>query len=146
VGGQIGDPDNDIVVSIASLWEIAIKCTLRKLRFLEDFEEVMTDEGFALLTITYAHLRMLGDVPQHHRDPFDRLLISQSLAERIPIVTNCRAFCQPSVRTQPFGLPPIDAAVGGERDAVFALRRLARDQPIGDIESDLLGITGGGIA
>jgi PIN domain nuclease of toxin-antitoxin system len=92
VGGQIGDPDNDIVVSIASLREIAIKCTLRKLRFLEDFEEVMTDEGFVLLNITYAHLRMLGDVPQHHRDPFDRLPISQSLAERIPIVTNCRAF------------------------------------------------------
>ncbi len=92
VSDQIGDPDNDIVVSIASLWEIAIKDGLKKLRFLEDFEEVMTDEGFALLNITYAHLRALGDWPQHHRDPFDRLLISQSLAERIPIVTNDRAF------------------------------------------------------
>jgi PIN domain nuclease of toxin-antitoxin system len=54
VSDQIGDPDNDIVVSIASLWEIAIKRGLRKLRFLEDFEAVMTDEGFALLNITYA--------------------------------------------------------------------------------------------
>jgi PIN domain nuclease of toxin-antitoxin system len=92
VSDQIGDPDSDIVVSIASLWEIAIKRGLRKLRFIEDFETVMTDEGFALLNITYAHLRALGDWPQHHRDPFDRLLISQSLAERIPIVTNDRAF------------------------------------------------------
>lgn len=92
VSDRIGDPDNDIVVSIASLWEIAIKRGLGKLRFLEDFEEVMTDEGFALLNVTYAHLRMLGDLPQHHRDPFDRLLISQSLAERIPIVTDDRAF------------------------------------------------------
>jgi PIN domain nuclease of toxin-antitoxin system len=92
VSDQIGDPDNDIVVSIASVWEIAIKRGLGKLRFLEDFEEVMTDEGFTLLDITYAHLRMLGDLPQHHRDPFDRLLISQSLADRIPVVTNDRAF------------------------------------------------------
>jgi len=87
VSDQIGDPNNDIVVSLASLWEIAIKRMLGKLRFLEDFEEVITDEGFVLLNITYAHLRMLGDLPQHHRDPFDRLLISQSLAERVPIIT-----------------------------------------------------------
>lgn len=89
---QISNPDNDIVVSIASLWEIAIKRVLGKLRFLEDFEEVMANEEFNLLSITYAHLRVLGDLPQHHRDPFDRVLISQSFAERIPIVTNDRAF------------------------------------------------------
>ena len=89
---QISDPDNEIVVSIASLWEIAIKHGLGKLRFLEDIEEVIADEEFDLLNITYGHLRVLGDLPQHHRDPFDRLLISQSLAERMPIVTNDRAF------------------------------------------------------
>jgi len=92
VSSQIGDPDNDIAVSIASLSEIAIKRGLGKLRFLEDFEQVIADEEFALLHITYTHLRELGDLPQHHRDPFDRLLISQSLAERIPVVTNDRAF------------------------------------------------------
>lgn len=92
VSSQIGDSHNDIVVSIAALWEIAIKRGLGKLRFLEDFEEVMADEAFDLLNITYAHLRVLSDLPQHHRDPFDRLLISQSFAERIPIVTNDRAF------------------------------------------------------
>ena len=89
---QISNPDNDIVVSIASLWEIAIKRVLGKLQFLEDFEEVMANEEFNLLSITYAHLRVLGDLPQHHRDPFDRVLISQSFAERIPIVTNDRTF------------------------------------------------------
>lgn len=89
---QISNPDNDIVISIASLWEIAIKRVLGKLRFLEDFKEVMANEEFNLLSITYAHLRVLGDLPQHHRDPFDRVLISQSFAERIPIVTNDRAF------------------------------------------------------
>jgi PIN domain nuclease of toxin-antitoxin system len=92
VSDQIRDPDNDIVVSIISFWEIVVKKALGKLRFLEDFEGVMADEQFALLTVTYAHLRLLGDLPQHHRDPFDRLLIAQALAERIPIVTADRAF------------------------------------------------------
>lgn len=97
VTDQIRDPDNDVVVSIASLWEIAIKRGLGKLRFLEDFEEVMADEEFDLLSLTYAHLRALHELPQHHRDPFDRLLISQSIAERLPIVTNDRAFSAYSV-------------------------------------------------
>jgi PIN domain nuclease of toxin-antitoxin system len=92
VSDQIRDPDNDIVISIISFWEIAFKRALGKLRFLEDFEEVMADEEFDLLTVTYAHLRLFGSLPQHHRDPFDRLLIAQALAERIPIVTADRAF------------------------------------------------------
>lgn len=92
VSDQICDPNNAIVVSIASFWEIAIKRALGKLRFLEDFEQVMAEEDFDLLNVTYTHLRVLGDLPQHHRDPFDRLLISQSVAERIPIVTDDRAF------------------------------------------------------
>jgi PIN domain nuclease of toxin-antitoxin system len=92
VSDQIRDPDNNIVVSIASLWEIGIKRGLGKLQFLEDFEQVVTDEEFDLLGVTYNHLRVLCELPQHHRDPFDRLLISQSIAERIPVVTNDRAF------------------------------------------------------
>ncbi len=97
VSDQIRDPDNDIVVSIGSLWEVAIKRVPGKLRFLEDFEQVMAEEAFDLLTINYAHLRVLGDLPRHHRDPFDRLLISHSLAERIPIVTADRAFADYAV-------------------------------------------------
>jgi len=92
VSDQIRDPDNDILVSIISFWEIAIKKALGKLRFLEDFEEIMADEEFDLLAVTYPHLRLLGDLPQHHRDPFDRLLIAQALAERVAIITADRAF------------------------------------------------------
>jgi PIN domain nuclease of toxin-antitoxin system len=89
---QIGDPDNDIAVSVTSLWEITIKRTLGKLRFLQDFEEVLAEEGFDLLPIGYRHLRALADLPLHHRDPFDRLLIAQALAERVPIATADRSF------------------------------------------------------
>jgi PIN domain nuclease of toxin-antitoxin system len=98
VSDQIGNPDNEIVISIASLWEIAIKRSSRKLQFLDDFEQVMAEEEFDLLTVTYDHLRALDGLPLHHRDPFDRLLIAQALAERIPIVTDDRAFAAYSVK------------------------------------------------
>jgi PIN domain nuclease of toxin-antitoxin system len=89
---QIGDPENDIAVSITSLWEITIKRALGKLQFLQDFEEVLAEEGFDLLPIGYRHLRALADLPLHHRDPFDRVLIAQAVAERIPVATADRRF------------------------------------------------------
>jgi PIN domain nuclease of toxin-antitoxin system len=88
----IADDANEVAVAIGSLWEIAIKRSLGKLQFPHDFETVLRDEGFSLLPIAYAHLRVLETLPLHHRDPFDRLLIAQSLAERIPIVTNDKSF------------------------------------------------------
>ena len=89
---QIGDTENDIAVSITSLWEITVKRALGKLRFLQDFEEVLAEEGFDLLPLAYRHLRALADLPLHHRDPFDRLLIAQAVVERIPIATADRRF------------------------------------------------------
>ena len=89
---EIRDPANDVTISIVSWWEIAIKRSLGKLQFLEVFEDVMADEGFSLLPISYSHLSSLEKLPQSHRDPFDRLLIAQSLAENIPVVTNDRKF------------------------------------------------------
>jgi PIN domain nuclease of toxin-antitoxin system len=52
----------------------------------------MADEGFDLLAITYAHLRVLSGLPQHHRDPFDQMVIAQALAEGIPVATGDRRF------------------------------------------------------
>jgi len=98
-GNQIRDPANEIVVSIVSLWEISIKRGLGKLRFLEDFEEVMAEEEFDLLGVHYTHLRALDGLPHHHGDPFDRLLIAQSISESLPVVTNDGAFPRYDVRT-----------------------------------------------
>jgi PIN domain nuclease of toxin-antitoxin system len=89
---EIRNPDNNIAVSIATLWEITIKRALGKLQFLEDFEPVMESEGFLPLAVAYHHLRALERLPFHHRDPFDRLLIAQALAEGIPIATSDRRF------------------------------------------------------
>lgn len=88
----IGHGGNEIIVSAATLWEIAIKRSLGKLQFFDDFEEVMREEAFTLLPTALAHLRAFDALPRHHRDPFDRLLIAQALAEGIPIATGDRVF------------------------------------------------------
>ena len=88
----IADGTNRTFVAIGSLWEIAIKRTLGTLQFPHEFETVLRDEGFDLLPITYAHLQVLEAMPLHHRDPFDRLLVAQALAEHIPIATADRRF------------------------------------------------------
>src|SRR5579862_4623438 len=77
------DPANTICVSIVSIWEIAIKRTLGKLKLdgaLEDFARTLVaDHGFQLVPVEEAHLSRVEKLPLHHRDPFDRLLIAQAL-------------------------------------------------------------------
>jgi PIN domain nuclease of toxin-antitoxin system len=95
---EIGDGRNEIIVSAATLWEIAIKRGLGKLRFYDDLEGVMREESFVLLPISFAHLRAFDALPRVHKDPFDRLLISQALAEGIPIATGDRVFASYGVQ------------------------------------------------
>jgi PIN domain nuclease of toxin-antitoxin system len=88
----IADEGNEILVGVGSLWQITIKKSLGKMEFPHDFETVLRDEGFLLLPIAYAHLCALETLPHLHRDPFDRLLIAQSIAEQIPVATADRRF------------------------------------------------------
>ncbi len=86
----IESQDTTTFVSIASWWEIAIKCSLDKLRLdtsLEDFMADRIDEGFRVLRIEMLHLPRLAALPFHHRDPFDRLIICQALAEDMSVCT-----------------------------------------------------------
>ena len=86
----IENPDTINYISIASWWEIAIKCSLGKLRIdraLEDFMSERVDEGFRVLSIETQHLPALSTLPFHHRDPFDRLMICQAMAESMTICT-----------------------------------------------------------
>jgi len=80
------------MLGIGTLWEITIKRSLGKLRFSHDLEIVVRNEGFGVIGVSFAHLRLVESLPQLHRDPFDRLLIAQSLEDRLPIVTGDRAF------------------------------------------------------
>ena len=87
-------PGNEVCVSIVSLWEIAIKRALGKLRFegtLEDFAGTLeTRQGFKLLQLEVPHLSHLEKLERHHRDPFDRLLIAQAIETGAVAVTNDR--------------------------------------------------------
>jgi PIN domain nuclease of toxin-antitoxin system len=86
----IADPANEVLISIALLWELTIKQALGKLTFPADPETVVRNEGFTLLPIDFNHLRRLGTLPHLHRDPFDRMLIAQAMAEAAPVVSHDR--------------------------------------------------------
>ena len=88
----------ELVVSAASLWEIAIKVSLGKLAALPGLPAVLAEAGVRRLGIGDEHLRRLESLPWHHRDPFDRLLIAQALAEDIPLVSNEALFDAYGVR------------------------------------------------
>jgi PIN domain nuclease of toxin-antitoxin system len=88
----IADVTNEVVVAIGALWELAIKRSFQKLHFPFDFETVLREENFQVLPISFAHLHAFDALPRLHRDPFDRMMIAQALAEGIPIATGDRVF------------------------------------------------------
>src|ERR1044071_5266094 len=79
-----------VYLSIASLWEIAIKVSLGKLEVPLPFTEFITaqlyENNITLLAIKPQHIGLVVTLPFHHRDPFDRLIIAQSLSENLPII------------------------------------------------------------
>lgn len=88
----ISDPNNDIYVSAISGWEIAIKRARDRLRFPDVDRALLAALGMIELPVTLRHAAEVGTLPAHHRDPFDRMLISQALADGLTIVTRDRAF------------------------------------------------------
>jgi len=90
-------PDsNEILVSAASVWEITTKARLGKLsgalEVAADVPACIQSQGFSSLSISVEHAQAAGSLPGPHRDPFDRMLIAQAHAERIPIVSLDTAF------------------------------------------------------
>jgi len=83
----IEDPANEIFVSAASLWEIAIKTGDGKLQVPDDLERAIFAVGFQPLEIRFPHVRRLRSLPMHHRDPFDRILVAQAQHEDLAVVT-----------------------------------------------------------
>ena len=84
-------------MSLASIWELAIEANLGKdlvltLPFSDSVDEVLNVDRMQLLNIIVAHLKRLADLTLFRRDPFDRLLIAQSLVEDLPIITSDRTF------------------------------------------------------
>jgi PIN domain nuclease of toxin-antitoxin system len=96
----LADPANDVLVSTASVWEIAIKRGLGKLEAPDDLPGHIETQGFAWLPVGVEHAWRVRDLPPHHRDPFDRLLVAQALCEGVAIVSGDARFAAYGVETR----------------------------------------------
>ncbi|HAO13534.1 MAG TPA: PIN domain nuclease [Planktothrix sp. UBA8407] len=87
----IENEDNELLVSIASLWEMAIKFNLGKLELGQPFEDLfptqLEENNIDILKINLEHLNILCKLPLYHRDPFDRLIVCQALVEQFPVIS-----------------------------------------------------------
>lgn len=88
----IADPANEVEISPASYWEIAIKIRLKKYALPQPYQAFMESQiaanNFRVLHIEPKHTALLTTMDLHHKDPFDRLLIAQAIAEQIPVVSS----------------------------------------------------------
>lgn len=81
---------NEIAVSAATIWEIAIKRAIGKLRFDQPIVDTVLSLGFQILPVAGAHAEHVGSLPPHHNDPFDRLIIAQAQLEGMVLGTQDR--------------------------------------------------------
>jgi PIN domain nuclease of toxin-antitoxin system len=84
----IANPEHVVFYSAASIWEIRIKAAIGKLDLPDTFADALAAQAFEALSVTAAHAHMLRDLPLLHRDPFDRMLVSQARAEHLTLVTH----------------------------------------------------------
>jgi len=86
----IEDENNEIFISIASLWEISIKTSINKLQLNRKYEEildVLKDNSIEILPINFSHTVENNKLPFHHRDPFDRIIVSQAIVENLDFIS-----------------------------------------------------------
>lgn len=98
----IENPKNEKCVSVASIWEIAVKMSLGKLQFdkgLAGLTKLIEDNGFMLLPITFEHSFEVATLEFIHRDPFDRMLVAQAITDKLVIVTKDPHIQQYKVKT-----------------------------------------------
>jgi len=86
----IQNPDNEIFISDASFWEISIKIKIGKLQYLQSFENLQVytvNNNISILPLKFEYYKQLLNLNLHHRDPFDRIIIAQSIVENLTIIT-----------------------------------------------------------
>jgi PIN domain nuclease of toxin-antitoxin system len=88
--GSISDEGNDVVVSVATIWEISIKKSLGLLAIDGDLRQHIKEQAFRELPIDGRHAVEVENLPLHHRDPFDRLLVAQARCEGLTLLTGDR--------------------------------------------------------
>ena len=97
----IADPANDVIVSAATVWEIAIKRALGKLEAPSDLADALDDLGFIEAPVTASDGERAGGLDPHHRDPFDRMLVAQATRLDAAIVTRDPIFEQYGIEVVP---------------------------------------------
>jgi PIN domain nuclease of toxin-antitoxin system len=85
---QLTDETNQVLLSAAVVWEVAIKRSLGKLNAPADFAPTLLDAGAQALAVTIDHAAAVEHLPWHHRDPFDRILVAQAQIERAALVSH----------------------------------------------------------
>jgi PIN domain nuclease of toxin-antitoxin system len=96
---RIASPENVVLASVVSAWEIEIKRALRKLEAPEDLEEQLARVRFTELPLHIRHARALSSLPPIHRDPFDRMLVAQAITDGLTLVTRDRRIARYPVAT-----------------------------------------------
>jgi len=91
--------ESRLLVSSGTLFELSIKVNIGKLKVPEGFFDRIFEAGFERLPIADVHLKQYRILPLHHRDPFDRLIIAQSIVENIPVITSDHIFKAYDVKT-----------------------------------------------
>jgi len=92
---EIKNLNNQCLISIASIWEIAIKSKLNKLSLSADFDKILDfldQNQIEILPISFDHIIKLNELDFYHRDPFDRILIAQGISENLTILTKDQNF------------------------------------------------------
>lgn len=84
---RIAAPGEEVLVSAASVWELAIKQAQGRLRVPDDFLALIDETGFGRLPVAFEHAVEAGALPFHHGDPFDRMLVAQARVERMTLAT-----------------------------------------------------------
>ena len=95
----VNDPDNEVFVSVASVWEISIKRSRGRLDAPENLVEQLKDSDYTTLLVNLDHADLAGRLPMHHRDPFDRMLVAQAQVEDLVMVTRDRFIPRYEVET-----------------------------------------------
>jgi PIN domain nuclease of toxin-antitoxin system len=90
----IKNENNYIAVSMVSYWEITIKKSLGKIKTPNNLIEIIEETGFSWLNLELRHISVLGHLPLHHHDPFDRLLIAQAQTEKFKLLTTNNTILQ----------------------------------------------------
>ena len=95
----IAEPRNDIFVSAITGWEIAVKRAKGRMTAPDHLSAMIEERGFTHLPLTFHHAEQAGNLPMHHRDPFDRLLVAQAQAEGLVLVTRDARIPRYGIRT-----------------------------------------------